>query len=317
MNNINIEKFLAEQIAEIKQTVKDDKVLLAISGGVDSSVAAVLIAKAIGNNLTCMFIDHGLLRLNEANEVMSNFKKFGIDVIKVDASKRFLDLLKGVVDPEEKRKIIGNTFIHVFDEEARKLGDYKFLAQGTIYADVVESGVEGAKIVKSHHNVGGLPKDIRFTLLEPLKTLYKNQVRQLGLAMNMPEELIFRQPFPGPGLAIRVIGDITEDKLKIVRETDYILRDEIKKNNLDRTIWQYFTVLTGIKTVGVTNSSRTYSYTVAIRAVHSTDGMTSSWAKIPYDVLEIISGRMVSEVEGCSRVVMDVTSKPPATIEWE
>lgn len=315
--DINMKNIVNQKIKEIKETVKQDKVLLGISGGVDSSVVAVLVSKAIGDQLTCMFVDHGLLRKGEAKQVMDDFERFGIKVIKIDARDKFLNLLKGIVDPESKRKIIGKAFIDVFDEESRKLGDYKFLAQGTILTDIIESKTKDNKVIKSHHNVGGLPEDFNFKLLEPLKDLYKDQVRELGLAMDMPEHLIFRQPFPGPGLAIRVIGDITEEKLRIVRDTDFILREEIKMNNLDRKIWQYFTVLTGLKTVGIKNNQRSYDYTVAIRAVNSVDGMTSTWARIPYEVLEIISGRMVNEVEGCSRVVLDVTSKPPSTIEWE
>lgn len=317
IKDINMKNIVNQKIKEIKETVKQDKVLLGISGGVDSSVVAVLVSKAIGDQLTCMFVDHGLLRKGEAKQVMDDFERFGIKVIKIDARDKFLNLLKGIVDPESKRKIIGKAFIDVFDEESRKLGDYKFLAQGTILTDIIESKTKDNKVIKSHHNVGGLPEDFNFKLLEPLKDLYKDQVRELGLAMDMPEHLIFRQPFPGPGLAIRVIGDITEEKLRIVRDTDFILREEIKMNNLDRKIWQYFTVLTGLKTVGIKNNQRSYDYTVAIRAVNSVDGMTSTWARIPYEVLEIISGRMVNEVEGCSRVVLDVTSKPPSTIEWE
>ena len=313
----SMDNFLDAKIKEIKDNVQEDKVLLGISGGVDSSVAAVLISKAIGEQLTCMFIDHGLLRKNEANEVMENFQKFGIGVVKVDARKKFLDLLSGVTDPEEKRKIIGKTFIDVFEEESKKFGDYKFLAQGTLYTDIIESGTKTAKVIKSHHNVGGLPKNMRFKLLEPINSLFKDEVRKLGLTMGMPEELITRQPFPGPGLGIRVIGEITEEKLAIVRDTDYILRDEFKKHGLNKSVWQYFTVLTGVKTVGVMGDNRTYAYTIAIRAVTSIDGMTSDWARIPYDVLDKISRRMVNEVSKCNRVVFDITSKPPATIEWE
>ena len=264
-----------------------------------------------------MFIDHGLLRKDEANIVMNRFNHFGIDVTKVDASKLFLDLLKGVKDPEQKRKIIGNTFVKVFDEESQKIGDYSFLAQGTLYTDVIESGTKTAQKIKSHHNVGGLPKDMRFKLLEPLNKLFKDEVRKLGKALGIDDELVYRQPFPGPGLAIRVLGEITEEKLEIVRESDLILREEIKKAGLDRDIWQYFTVLLDSKSVGVMGDQRSYSYSVAIRAVTSIDGMTADWAKIPYDVLDIVSRRIVNEVKGVTRILYDVTSKPPSTIEFE
>ena len=297
--------------------VKDKDVLLGISGGVDSTVAAVLINKAIGSQLKCMFIDHGLLRKDEANIVMNRFDHFGIDVTKVDASKLFLDLLKGVKDPEQKRKIIGNTFVKVFDEESQKIGDYSFLAQGTLYTDVIESGTKTAQKIKSHHNVGGLPEDMRFKLLEPLNKLFKDEVRKLGKALGIDDELVYRQPFPGPGLAIRVLGEITEEKLEIVRESDLILREEIKKAGLDRDIWRYFTVLLDSKSVGVMGDQRSYSYSVAIRAVTSIDGMTADWAKIPYDVLDIVSRRIVNEVKGVTRILYDVTSKPPSTIEFE
>lgn len=307
---------IEKKLIEIKEIVGNEKVLLALSGGVDSSVVAALVHKAIGNNLYCLFVDHGLLRLKEAEEVINTFQKqFAINLIVIDAKKRFLEALKDVADPEEKRKIIGKEFIDVFTEEAKKLNGIKFLAQGTIAADIIESGKDGHKNVKSHHNVGGLPKDLQLTLLEPLKTLYKEEVRELGKLLGLPDSICHRQPFPGPGLAVRVLGDITEEKLRIVQESDYILREEISKNKLD--IWQYFTVLPGIKTVGVRNGERSYEDTVAIRAVNSFDGMKAEFAKIPWEVLEYVSLRITNEVKGVTRVVYDITSKPPSTIEWE
>jgi len=265
-----------------------------------------------------MFVDHGLLRKGEAESVMETFaEKFNMRVIKIDARRRFLDKLKGVTDPEQKRKIIGNEFIYVFDEEASKLTDMEFLAQGTLYTDIVESGTATAHTIKSHHNVGGLPEDMKFKLIEPLKTLFKDEVRKLGTELGLPDEIVWRQPFPGPGLGIRVLGEVTEEKLEIVRESDAILREEIAKAGLEREIWQYFTALPDMKSVGVMGDVRTYSYTVGIRAVTSIDGMTADWARIPWDVLEKISTRIVNEVENVNRVVYDITSKPPATIEWE
>jgi GMP synthase (glutamine-hydrolysing) len=314
----SMENFIEIETEKIRQAVGDKKVLCALSGGVDSSVVAVLIHKAIGDQLTCIFVDHGLLRKGEAESVMKTFSEgFHMNVIKVDAKDRFLNKLKGVSDPEQKRKIIGNEFIYVFDDEAAKLEGIEFLAQGTLYTDIIESGTATAQTIKSHHNVGGLPEDMQFKLIEPLNTLFKDEVRALGTELGISDEVVWRQPFPGPGLGIRVLGEISDEKLEIVRESDAILRDEIKKAGLDRDIWQYFTVLPDIRSVGVMGDARTYDYTIGIRAVTSIDGMTSDWARVPWDVLEIISTRIVNEVDHINRVVYDITSKPPATIEWE
>ncbi|MCM0582454.1 glutamine-hydrolyzing GMP synthase [Weissella diestrammenae] len=316
--NWSMDDFIEQQIAEIRATVGDKKVLLGLSGGVDSSVVGVLLQKAIGDQLVSIFVDHGLLRKNEADEVMASLGgKFGLNIIKVDAQERFLNKLAGVSDPEQKRKIIGNEFIQVFDEEATKLKGIDFLAQGTLYTDIIESGTDTAQTIKSHHNVGGLPEDMQFSLIEPLKTLFKDEVRALGEKLGMPHNLVWRQPFPGPGLGIRVLGDITEAKLEIVRESDAILREEIANHGLDGEVWQYFTVLTGVRSVGVMGDGRTYDYTIAIRAITSIDGMTADFAKLPWDVLEEISRRIVNEVSGINRVVYDITAKPPATVEWE
>ena len=314
----SMETFIEDTIRDIRDQVGDRKVLCALSGGVDSSVVAALIHRAIGDQLTCMFIDHGLLRKGEAESVMETFVgKFDMHVVKIDAQERFLGKLRGVSDPEQKRKIIGNEFIYAFDEESKLLGDFDFLAQGTLYTDIIESGTATAQTIKSHHNVGGLPKDMKFQLVEPLKALFKDEVRKVGGELGLPDAIVWRQPFPGPGLAIRVLGEVTEDKLEIVRESDAILREEIANAGLDREIWQYFTALPNMKSVGVMGDERTYSYTVGIRAVTSIDGMTADWARIPWDVLEKISVRIVNEVDNVNRVVYDVTSKPPATIEWE
>lgn len=314
----NMGNFIETELQKIRETVGDKKVLCALSGGVDSSVVAVLIHKAIGDQLTCIFVDHGLLRKGEAEGVMKTFSEgFNMNVIKVDAQERFLSKLTGVTDPEQKRKIIGNEFIYVFDDEASKLQGMDFLAQGTLYTDIIESGTATAQTIKSHHNVGGLPEDMQFTLIEPLKTLFKDEVRALGTELGIPDEIVWRQPFPGPGLGIRVLGEVTPEKLEIVRESDAILREEIKKAGLEREVWQYFTALPGMRSVGVMGDERTYDYTVGIRAVTSIDGMTADWARIPWDVLEKISVRIVNEVKHVNRIVYDITSKPPATIEWE
>jgi len=312
------ESFIEDAVKEIRERVGEKKVLCALSGGVDSSVTAALIHRAVGDQLTCVFVDHGLLRTGEAESVMRTFRDhFRMNVVQVDARERFLSKLAGVTDPEQKRKIIGNEFIRVFEEEAEKLGEHHFLGQGTLYTDIIESGTATAQTIKSHHNVGGLPEEMKMELIEPLKTLFKDEVRRVGEELGLPREIIWRQPFPGPGLGIRVIGEVTEEKLAIVRESDAILREEIARAGLDREIWQYFTVLPDFRSVGVMGDARTYAYTVGIRAVTSVDGMTADWARIPYDVLERIANRIVGEVEGVNRVVYDITSKPPATIEWE
>ncbi len=311
--------FVGEQIKLIKEKVADGKVLCAMSGGVDSAVAATLLYKAVGSNLTCIFVDHGLLRKNEADQVMSVFKDgMGMNLIKVDASALFLKDLQGVKEPEKKRKIIGKDFIDVFGEEAKKLGKVDFLVQGTIYPDVIESGLGKSAVIKSHHNVGGLPSVVDFKeIIEPLRSLFKDEVRKLGLELGLPENIVNRQPFPGPGLAVRIIGNITKKKIKIVQDADFIFREEIAKAGLDKEIWQYFAVLTGMHSVGVMGDERTYDYTIALRAVTSVDGMTADWADIPHDVLAVISSRIVNEVKCVNRVVYDITGKPPATIEWE
>jgi len=316
--NWNMRDFAEQTIEEIKEKVGNKKVLCALSGGVDSSVAAVLVHKAVGDQLTCIFVDHGLLRKDEGDQVEQVFREmFHMNLIRVNAQKRFLSRLEGITDPEEKRKIIGEEFIRVFEEESSKLGEIDFLVQGTVYPDVIESGTDTAAVIKSHHNVGGLPKDMKFELIEPLRQLFKDEVRKVGEELGISGEIVWRQPFPGPGLAIRVLGEIIEDKLHIVRESDAILRDEIKKADLEKSIWQYFTCLPNVRSVGVMGDERTYSHTVAIRAVTSSDGMTSDWARIPYEVLERISNRIVNEVDNVNRIVYDITSKPPSTIEWE
>lgn len=311
--------FVEESIKNLKEKIGDKKALCALSGGVDSSVAAVLLSKAIGKNLTCIFLDHGLLRKNEGDEVEEIFRnQYDINLIRVNCKDRFLGKLAGVTDPERKRKIIGEEFIRVFEEEAKKIGTVDFLVQGTIYPDVIESGLGKSAVIKSHHNVGGLPDYVDFKeIVEPLRSLFKDEVRKTGLELGIPENLVFRQPFPGPGLAIRIIGDITDDKLTILKDADAIFREEVANAGLHKSINQYFAVLTNLKSVGVMGDERTYDYTIALRAVETTDFMTGVWSKIPYEVLEKVSSRIVNEVAHVNRVVYDITSKPPATIEWE
>ena len=316
-----MKNFIEVEKEKIREQVGDDKVLLGLSGGVDSSVVAALLHEAIGDQLICMFIDHGLLRKGEGESVMETFgKNMNVNLVKIDAKDRFLKKLEGVSDPEKKRKIIGNEFVYTFDEEVKKLTegeDIKWLAQGTLYTDVIESGTKTAQTIKSHHNVGGLPKDMQFKLIEPLNTLFKDEVRALGTELGLPEEMVWRQPFPGPGLGIRILGDVTEDKIRIVQDSDAILREEIAKAGLDQDIWQYFTALTNMRSVGVMGDERTYDYAVAIRAVTSIDGMTADWARIPWDVLDKVANRIVNEVPHVNRVLYDITSKPPGTIEFE
>lgn len=313
-----MEGYMRRSIEEIRQKVGDGRVLLALSGGVDSSVCAALFAEAVGNQLTCVFVDHGLLRKNEGDEVENAFKKWDINLIRVNAKDRFLGRLAGVTEPEEKRKIIGEEFIRVFEVEGKKIGSVDFLAQGTIYPDVIESGSGNAATIKSHHNVGGLPDFVDFKeIVEPLRLLFKDEVRQLGRELGLPEYLVTRQPFPGPGLAIRVIGEITDIKLNMLREADYIFREEIAKAHLEGSMSQYFAALTNMKSVGVMGDGRTYDYAVALRSVTTEDFMTADWTRIPYEVLDRVSNRIVNEVPHVNRVLYDITSKPPATVEFE
>jgi len=310
--------FVEESVAGVRRQVGGEKVLCALSGGVDSSVAAVLVHRAVGDQLTCVFVDHGLLRQGEAEQVVQTFReRYRINLVHVDARRRFLTLLDGVTDPEAKRKIVGREFIRVFEDEARKLGEIDYLVQGTLYPDVIESGTATAAVIKSHHNVGGLPPDLKFKLLEPLRDLFKDEVRRVGRELGLPEEMVWRQPFPGPGLAIRCLGPVTEERLDILRRADAIVTGEIQKAGLGREVWQYFAVLTNQQSVGVMGDERTYAYTAVVRAVTSEDGMTADWARLPADLLARISARMINEVPHINRVVYDITSKPPGTIEWE
>ena len=309
--------FVDSTVSELKEQLGNDRVILGLSGGVDSSVCATLLNRAIGKNLTCIFVDHGMLRKNEFQKVMEAYQGLGLNVIGVDASEKFFKDLEGVTDPEQKRKIIGRDFVEVFNAEAKKITDAKWLAQGTIYPDRIESLSITGMVIKSHHNVGGLPEDIQFDLIEPLRELFKDEVRAVGEELGIPHDLVWRQPFPGPGLAIRVLGEVTEEKLAVVREADAIFREEVAKAGLSEKIWQYFACLPNIRSVGVMGDSRTYCHTVALRAVTSSDAMTSEWARIPYEVLDTVSRRIVNEVPGVNRIVYDITSKPPATIEWE
>jgi len=315
----DVSTFAATAIEEIRQKVGERKVLCALSGGVDSSVCAVLVHKAIGQQLVNVYVDTGLMRKGESDEIEQLFKnQYGMNFTRINAEERFLSKLAGVSDPEEKRKIIGEEFIRVFEEEAKKIGAVDFLVQGTIYPDIIESGTDKSKLIKSHHNVGGLPDVIDFKeILEPVNTLYKDEVREVGRSMGMPDYLVDRQPFPGPGLAVRVIGEITKEKLEILRDADQILRDEIANAGWDKKIWQYFAVLTNLRSVGMKNGERTYGYTVALRAVTSSDAMTADWVEIPYDILRKISNRIADEVADVTRVVYDISEKPPSTIEWE
>jgi GMP synthase (glutamine-hydrolysing) len=309
---------IEEQVGAVRAQVGDQKVICGLSGGVDSSVAAALVHEAVGDQLTCIFVDHGLLRQGEAEQVEATFRgHFHINLVHVKAEDRFLDRLAGVTDPEEKRKIIGETFIRVFEDVAKDFSDAAYLVQGTLYPDVIESGTKDAAKIKSHHNVGGLPDDMQFSLVEPLRDLFKDEVRAVGEELGLPEDIVWRQPFPGPGLAVRIIGDVTRERLDILRQADAVVTEEIRRAGLEREIWQAFGVLPAIKSVGVQGDGRTYAYPLVLRAVTSEDAMTADWARLPYDVLERISNRVINEVDGINRVAYDISSKPPATIEWE
>ncbi|WP_371367953.1 GMP synthase [glutamine-hydrolyzing] [Sporomusa rhizae] len=314
----NMGSFVDQAVAKIKAQVGDKRVLCALSGGVDSSVAAVLVHRAVGDQLTCVFVNHGFLRKGEAEQVVKTFRDgFKMNLVYADAVDRFMNRLNGITEPEQKRKLIGEEFIRVFEAESAKLGQIDYLVQGTLYPDVIESGTETAAVIKSHHNVGGLPEDMKFELVEPLRDLFKDEVRALGKELGLSDDIVYRQPFPGPGLAIRIIGEITEERLEILREADSIVYQEIKKAGLYRKIWQSFAVLPAMKSVGVMGDERTYAYTVGLRIVESEDGMTADWVRLPYEVLDSISRRIVNEVKGVNRIVYDITSKPPSTIEWE
>ena len=314
----NMGSFVDSAIQKIKEQVGSKRVLCGLSGGIDSSVAAVLVHRAVGDQLTCVFVNHGFLRKGEPEQVVKTFRDgFHMHLVYADVEERFLTKIAGITDPEEKRKMIGAEFIRVFEDEAAKLGEIPYLVQGTLYPDVIESGTATAAVIKSHHNVGGLPEDMQFSLVEPLRDLFKDEVRALARELGLPDEIVWRQPFPGPGLAIRIIGEITQERLDILREADAIVYQEIKNAGLYREIWQSFAILPAMKSVGVMGDERTYAYTVGLRIVSSEDGMTADWVRLPYEVLEAISRRIVNEVKGVNRVVYDITSKPPSTIEWE
>jgi len=309
---------IEKEVNEIRAKSNGSKIICALSGGVDSSVAAILVHKAVGEKLTCIFVDHGMLRSGEAEQVEKTFKEnFKINLVTIKAQERFLSKLNGVTEPEKKRKIIGTEFIRIFEEEAKKIKNADYLVQGTLYSDVIESGTKNAAKIKSHHNVGGLPDDMELKLIEPLRMLFKDEVRVLGIELGLPEEIVLRQPFPGPGLAIRIIGEVTERRLEILQKADAIVIEEIKRAGLYNKIWQSFAVLPAIKSVGVMGDERTYDYPIVVRAVTSEDAMTADWVRLPYKVLEKLSGRIINEVEGVNRVVYDISSKPPSTIEWE
>ena len=310
--------FVDQAIAKIREQVGNKRVLCALSGGIDSSVAAVLVHRAVGDQLTCVFVNHGFLRKGEPEQVVKTFRDgFHMNLVYADVVDRFMGRMAGVTDPEQKRKIIGEEFIRVFESESAKLGEIDFLVQGTLYPDVIESGTATAAVIKSHHNVGGLPEDMKFALVEPLRDLFKDEVRALARELNLPEDIVGRQPFPGPGLAIRIIGEVTHERLEILREADSIVYQEIKNAGLYRKVWQSFAVLPAMKSVGVMGDERTYAYTIGLRIVESEDGMTADWVRLPYEVLDVISRRIVNEVKGVNRIVYDITSKPPSTIEWE